>query len=48
MRRHPARSLEMAVMHLARPLRFGIDIQVEYNPGDFTPVGTLVISVKYP
>lgn len=48
MRRHPARSLEMAVMHLARPLRFGIDIQVEYDLGDVAPVGTLVIGIKYP
>lgn len=38
----------MAVMHLACPLRFGTDIQAEYDLGDFAPVGALVISVKYP
>lgn len=35
-------------MHLARPFRFGTDIQAEYDLGDFAPVGTLVISIKYP
>ncbi len=48
MRRHPARSLEMAVMHRTRAFFFDPSIQAEDDLGHLAPVGTLVIGVKYP
>lgn len=48
MRRHPARTLKMAVMHSTRAFLFDLSIQAEEDLGYLAPVGTLVFGVKYP
>lgn len=46
--RHPARPLEMAVMHRPRAFCISLGIQAKDNLGYLAPVGTLVGGIKYP
>ncbi len=48
MRRHPARSLKMAVMHRPRAFCLSLGIQAKDDLGYLVPVGTFIGSVKYP
>ncbi len=48
MRRHPARSLEMAVMHRTRAFCLDLGIQAKYDLGYLAPVRTFIGSIKYP